>query len=673
MGLTLQALRKLEESKKTNASRADLDAATVARPLAPSTNADRSETEESPGRSCPDEDEPVEDYNIPATDEQTTHLDSTSEPTFAASESKMPEVRSLENHPAETDESPTFQDNDLEPSEPFYNPVLRPYTFESTSDQPVRSAARPEPSPAFRSNRISMSAVQLPSAIFSDVNSYSAAPSAVVTASTSATAVATASASQETEADREVSQDRCEQPVRSESPYQPVVCKSDNPTAGRLSETAKSATIRSPEPDDDAREVDSTNEPGESEPGEPELEYVPIRPTIDQLHHADQILGMMESHAADLDDDGFEQLQDHWNRFLGIEGNSNDSNIEIHEADESVTFDESNLDAHEPTDDLPQIADSPVDPEERLSELASVAETEVAPESVSAEMLEGQPSATSATPENDPPVEEPTAPLPVAELAEPPAAEPVAENKSSLDSSTIKPVASDAPKYTETRRPPAPPANIVAPTFYERDLLERLANSACEEQLQRIANSLADAPQVVIFVSCEVTRRTSDVASQFGIYLADRGESTLLVDANADAPFLTERFCRTQQPGFGEAYQNPGDTDEWVQTTSMQNLRLLPFGQVGSHAFSTTSRIDANHIERLINFVNKRHSFTVMDAGHADSPLTQTLLPFCDAVILVVETNRTSQKAAQKAAYRIRRSGGTLQGCVVTDSQSSDS
>ncbi|MCA9200736.1 MAG: hypothetical protein KDA87_24525 [Planctomycetales bacterium] len=661
MGLTLQALRKLEESKKTNASREDLDAAAVARPLDLPTNADRSENEETPGRSCPDEDEPVEDYNIPATDEQTTHLDSFSEPTFAASESKTPEVSSLENHPTETDERSAFQDNNLEPSEPFYNPVLRPYRFESTTDEPVRSAARPEPSPALRSNRISMSAVQLPSAIFGDVNSYSAAPSAVVTVS----------ASEETEADREVSQDRCDQPARDESLHQPVLCETDDPTDGYQAEDATVAALRLPDLDDDAREVDSTS----SEPGEPELEYVPIRPTIDQLHHADQILGMMESHAADLDDAGFEQLQNHWNRFLGIDGSSNDSNIQIHEADESVTCDESELDAHEATDGLPQMADSPVDPEERLPELASVAETDFIPESESAERLEGQPAATSATLENDHhPVDDPATPLPVAELAEAPMEdeEPVAEDKSSLDSATDKPFASDAPKYTETRRPPAPPANIVAPTFYERELLERLANTACEGQLERIADTLAASPQVVAFVSADITRRTSDVASQFGIFLADRGESTLLVDANADAPFLTERFCRMQQPGFGEAYQNPAETDEWVQTTSMQKLRLLPFGQMGSHAFNTTGRIDANHIERLISFVNKRHSFTVIDAGHADSPLAQTLLPFCDAVILVVETNRTSQKAAQKAAYRIRRLGGTLQGCVVTDSPSPD-
>jgi capsular exopolysaccharide synthesis family protein len=226
----------------------------------------------------------------------------------------------------------------------------------------------------------------------------------------------------------------------------------------------------------------------------------------------------------------------------------------------------------------------------------------------------------------------------------------------------------DALKKAERR----PAAGSAAPPVNGRATIDdgRDVDGDTRLEYERIqmwlTNRSPDTPpmQAVMIASCRRGHGATTTAAGVAATLARRPAArVLIVDANLRTPGLDQLFGARNRAGFSELLNSSNGGGEYIQPTTQPNLFVLTTGQTSGSApgiFSPAA------LARLVAYLKSSFDFIVFDASPLlDFPDCYALVPHVDAVVLVVEADRTLVDDARRALRELERSGARAAGVVL--------
>ncbi|HXH82886.1 MAG TPA: CpsD/CapB family tyrosine-protein kinase [Candidatus Tectomicrobia bacterium] len=169
--------------------------------------------------------------------------------------------------------------------------------------------------------------------------------------------------------------------------------------------------------------------------------------------------------------------------------------------------------------------------------------------------------------------------------------------------------------------------------------------------------------QTVLVVGCHARSGATTVATRLASTLAAKTDArVLLVDANLRRPCLDRVFGLPAGPGLRQALNGSGPAVR-EQPTASPNLFVLTAGHDLRDAGDV---LDSHDVERLLAHLRPRFDHIIVDtAPLLDFPDAYALARNVDAVVLVVEAERTPVDTARRIAQDLRHLGTQRIGVVL--------
>jgi capsular exopolysaccharide synthesis family protein len=175
--------------------------------------------------------------------------------------------------------------------------------------------------------------------------------------------------------------------------------------------------------------------------------------------------------------------------------------------------------------------------------------------------------------------------------------------------------------------------------------------------------------RVVMVAACRRGSGTTTTVAGLGVALSDQQTArVLMVDANLRTPGLDQVYGCDNAGGFSELLAGPGGDGELpARATPRANLFLLT---AGLHFRSPAGIFERSALERLVAALRARFDFVVFDAAPLlEFPEGYALAPQVDAVLLVLDAERTSLEDARRATRDLERAGARAAGIVLNRQQ----
>jgi capsular exopolysaccharide synthesis family protein len=141
-----------------------------------------------------------------------------------------------------------------------------------------------------------------------------------------------------------------------------------------------------------------------------------------------------------------------------------------------------------------------------------------------------------------------------------------------------------------------------------------------------------------------------------GVFAQEPGKRVLLMDADLRKPRAGRDLGvkdSTHQVGLLEVLRGEKKAEEVLLSSSRMDFFLLPGGSVPD---DPAELLSSPNLEHTIRSLTEMFDWVIIDAppiiGLADTSL---IAPLCDAVLLVVHTDKTPAKLAKEAVERIGR------------------
>jgi capsular exopolysaccharide synthesis family protein len=230
----------------------------------------------------------------------------------------------------------------------------------------------------------------------------------------------------------------------------------------------------------------------------------------------------------------------------------------------------------------------------------------------------------------------------------------------------------DALKRAERRETSGP---VLPPVDGRAEMLDGLWDLGEHARLEYerlqvwITNRAPDSPLIhgVMVASCQRRNGATTTAMGLAATLARRpGARVLIVDANLRAPSLDRLLGAEDRRGLSDLLNNGNNghgAADYVQATSLPNLSLLTAGVSTRSALEVFSPAS---LTRLVTDLKSRFDFVVFDASpFLEFPDAYALAPHVDAVVLVVEAERTLVDDARRVIRQLERSGIRAAGVVL--------
>jgi capsular exopolysaccharide synthesis family protein len=193
----------------------------------------------------------------------------------------------------------------------------------------------------------------------------------------------------------------------------------------------------------------------------------------------------------------------------------------------------------------------------------------------------------------------------------------------------------------------------------------------CVHQIRTMLqlNMMHDEPTAMCITSAASGDGKTSLSLALGLSFAASGSRTLMIDADLVGGGLSNRLAKGESAtGILEALTT-GRLLEFIRTTDVQDLAILPVGQAHvQHAgvFSPTA------MRRLINEAKKHFEVILIDTGPLMGAIEAT--PVCaavDGVILAVSRGQ-SRPLVERSLEHLRNIGARIAGVVFNRAQAKD-
>jgi protein-tyrosine kinase len=170
--------------------------------------------------------------------------------------------------------------------------------------------------------------------------------------------------------------------------------------------------------------------------------------------------------------------------------------------------------------------------------------------------------------------------------------------------------------------------------------------------------------QTVMVVGCRSGSGSTTTATLLASTLAEGQKlRILIVDGNFRTPSLSRVYNVRNNGGFSEVVRQGAPLETHVQKTDQSNLAVLPTGHISRYPAEV---FEGNSLDELLERLKREFDFIIFDAAPLlEFPDAYALAPKVDAIILVLEADRTSIADAQRAKRDLEDAGGRLLGVVL--------
>jgi capsular exopolysaccharide synthesis family protein len=177
-----------------------------------------------------------------------------------------------------------------------------------------------------------------------------------------------------------------------------------------------------------------------------------------------------------------------------------------------------------------------------------------------------------------------------------------------------------------------------------------------------------DEPQVVAVTSASSGDGKTSLTLALGLSYAACGARTLLIDCDLLAAGLTHRLNVTSADGVLEAVANRVLL-EFVRTTDIADVAILPVGTTHAHHASTLSPVS---LRRLLSEAKRHFDIIIVDTGPILGSIEASLVcAAADRTILAVARNQ-QRPLVEKSISHLQSIGANLAGVVFNRAQASD-
>jgi succinoglycan biosynthesis transport protein ExoP len=184
--------------------------------------------------------------------------------------------------------------------------------------------------------------------------------------------------------------------------------------------------------------------------------------------------------------------------------------------------------------------------------------------------------------------------------------------------------------------------------------------------------SSMDRPlQTLLVTSPNLAEGKSNTTANLAVAMAQAGLSVLAVDADLRRPRLHQLFdLDLHEEGAGESSLGgltgsllEGCTDGRLQPTQVENLRVLPSGELPPNP---AEMVSSQHMQKLLHELTQQVDVVLIDSPPVLPVADATALAQAvDGVLLVLEAGKTRRQAARHAMESLRQVGANLVGVVL--------
>lgn len=169
-------------------------------------------------------------------------------------------------------------------------------------------------------------------------------------------------------------------------------------------------------------------------------------------------------------------------------------------------------------------------------------------------------------------------------------------------------------------------------------------------------------PQVLLVTSCFPQEGKSTVSANLSILFAERGQKTLLIDADLKRPSVHKIFQITKMPGLSDVLTGQCELENAIVRSEQYNLDILP---AGLPTPSPITLLESQAMSDLIGSLRSRYTTIILDSapahGMADALVLVTRV---DGTVLVVKQGSTLTEVLVRTVEKLRSIGGNLIGAV---------
>jgi capsular exopolysaccharide synthesis family protein len=192
----------------------------------------------------------------------------------------------------------------------------------------------------------------------------------------------------------------------------------------------------------------------------------------------------------------------------------------------------------------------------------------------------------------------------------------------------------------------------------------------CVHQIRTMLqiSSATDEPQVIAVTSASSGDGKTSLTLALGLSYAAAGARTLLVDCDLVAAGLTHRLNVNSADGVLEAVANRALL-EYVRTTDIADVAILPVGTTHAHHASTLSPVA---LRRLLSEGRKHFDIIIIDTGPILGSIEASLVcAAADRTILAVARNQ-QRPLVEKSIAHLQAIGANLAGVVFNRAHARD-
>ena len=172
------------------------------------------------------------------------------------------------------------------------------------------------------------------------------------------------------------------------------------------------------------------------------------------------------------------------------------------------------------------------------------------------------------------------------------------------------------------------------------------------------------SPESIQITSSQPSEGKSTTAAALGRGYARMGKRVLLVEADLRRPTLHRYFSVDRSVGFVDVLLGHKLLSECTSPSGVENLDLLPLGQVPPNPVEILS---SGVLTEFLRRYKPDYDVIILDTspimGLADAPLISRQVT---AVVLIVEANRAHNGQAKAAVRRLHDAGAKIAGAVLT-------
>lgn len=171
-------------------------------------------------------------------------------------------------------------------------------------------------------------------------------------------------------------------------------------------------------------------------------------------------------------------------------------------------------------------------------------------------------------------------------------------------------------------------------------------------------------PGVILVTSAGIGEGKSLIAANLGLSMARSGIETVIVDADLRRPAQYAIFGAPNAKGVTNLLtSSDAELSEYLRDTGAKSLKLIPSGKPPTNP---AELLDSERLELLLHELMDTFEVVIVDGPPiltaADAALLSNKV---DAVVMVVQSGRTTRQEARKAVSILRQADASVLGAVL--------